>query len=64
MIIANDVSGQKTFGRDQNHVILLSHDKIEEWQPMNKLQIARKLAERISDYFQNKNKDVTQHAAE
>ncbi len=50
IIVANAVSGtEKTFGSDQNHVYLVSSDKIEEWPRARKTEIARKLAERIKD---------------
>ena len=46
-ILANLVAqeNQKTFGEDRNHVYLISASGVEDWQPMTKTDIAKKLAE-------------------
>jgi phosphopantothenoylcysteine decarboxylase/phosphopantothenate--cysteine ligase len=50
-MIANDVSGLKTFDRDDNHITLLTPDGEEAWPHMQKQAIAEKLAGRIAEYF-------------
>ncbi|WP_373087909.1 bifunctional phosphopantothenoylcysteine decarboxylase/phosphopantothenate--cysteine ligase CoaBC [Sneathiella sp.] len=51
-IVANDVStGTCTFGGDMNRVFLLAGDKVEDWPPQSKEQVADKLGARISDHF-------------
>lgn len=49
-IVANDVSPAKgTMGGDDNAVHLISEGKTEEWEPMTKQAVARKLVERIGE---------------
>ncbi len=51
-ILANDVSGEKVFGQDENHVTFISETKQEDWQAMRKAAIAEKLVMKIEDFFQ------------
>jgi phosphopantothenoylcysteine decarboxylase/phosphopantothenate--cysteine ligase len=46
-IIANDVSGGKTFGADDNEVTLITAKGNESWPLMSKDKVAEKLAQRI-----------------
>lgn len=46
-IIANNVSGGKVFGEDENKVFVVGHDSVEEWDKMSKEDVGRKLAERF-----------------
>lgn len=55
-LIANDVGGGKTFGSDENEVMLLRRDTNgaivgENWPRASKSDIAGKLANEIADYF-------------
>ncbi len=51
-LVANDVgSGTGTFGGDQNSVLLLTEDGVEDWPRQSKAEVARRLAERIAEYF-------------
>ncbi len=51
-IVANDVSPETgIMGGDFNTVHLLTGDGVEDWQPMTKTEVARRLAERIADHF-------------
>jgi phosphopantothenoylcysteine decarboxylase/phosphopantothenate--cysteine ligase len=47
-IIANDVSGD-VMGGDRNTIHLITPDRTEDWEPMAKNDVARRLAERIAD---------------
>ena len=48
-ILANDVSPEsRVFGGDTNNIRLISAGGIEEWPEMSKIEVARRLAERIS----------------
>ena len=47
-IVANDVSGDVMGGAD-NEVALVTRDTIERWPRMDKLSVARQLAQRISE---------------
>jgi len=50
-IVANDVSpvkGKGTMGGDDNAVHLISEGKSEDWEPMTKQAVARKLVERMA----------------
>lgn len=53
-IIANDVSGGKTFGSDENEVALVTAKGSEEWPRMSKEEVAEKLAEKIISYIRKK----------
>lgn len=57
-IIANEVgidhSGiEKAFGQDENQIYLITRDTFEPWERAGKSVIARKLAQRIADYFKS-----------
>ena len=49
-IVANDVSGD-VMGGATNQVSLISKETMESWPLMNKTDVARKLAARMSEYF-------------
>ena len=49
-IVANDVSGD-VMGGENNQVHLIDADGSETWEPMSKVQVARRLAEKIADVF-------------
>ncbi len=52
-IVANDVSpGTGTFGGDDNQVHLIQIQGVEEWPRMSKSEVAKTLADRVADYFQ------------
>lgn len=49
-ILANDVSPETgTFGGDRNVIHLIDECGVEDWPPMSKDAVARRLAERIAD---------------
>jgi phosphopantothenoylcysteine decarboxylase/phosphopantothenate--cysteine ligase len=56
-IVANDVTPPKgkgkkgAMGGDENTVHLISEGKTEDWEPMTKQAVARRLVERISEHF-------------
>tara|TARA_B100000686_G_C16778240_1_gene970033 strand:- start:464 stop:1684 length:1221 start_codon:yes stop_codon:yes gene_type:complete len=51
-IIANDISTEtKNMGGEDNTVHLISGNGIEDWPRMTKVEIANKIAERISEHF-------------
>ena len=50
-IVANDVSparGKGNMGGDENTVHLISEGKAEDWEPMSKQAVARRLVEKIA----------------
>ena len=48
-IVANDVSpGRDVFGGSENTVHLISADGVEDWPRMSKIDLARRLADRIA----------------
>jgi len=48
-IVANDVSpATGTFGGDRNTVHLVTADAVDAWPPMSKIEVARRLADRIA----------------
>ena len=47
-ILANDVSGD-VMGGDTNRIHFIGGDGAEDWEPMSKAEVARRLAERIAD---------------
>jgi phosphopantothenoylcysteine decarboxylase/phosphopantothenate--cysteine ligase len=51
-ILANDVSGEKVFGQDENHVYLITDQKQQDWQTMSKTAIAEKLVKEIEEFFE------------
>ncbi len=51
-MVANDVSpGTDTFGGDDNLIHLVSPEGAEAWPRMAKVEVARRLAGRMADYF-------------
>ena len=51
-IVANDVSavrGKDTMGGDDNTVHLISEGRTEDWEPMSKQAVARRLVEKIAE---------------
>lgn len=51
-IVANDVSGREgpgVFGADENHVTLVTRKGADAWEPGSKIQVARRLAQRIAE---------------
>ena len=51
-IVANDVSGREgpgVFGADENRVTLVTRKGAEPWEPGSKVQVARRLAQRIAE---------------
>lgn len=50
-IIANDVSGEKVFGKTDNHAYLISAEECAEWPQAAKSEIARQLVQRIIAAF-------------
>lgn len=63
-ILANDVSGEKVFGADENHVYLVTDQGIDEWPATTKEQIGVKLADNITAYFKLLDRTGKQDAAE
>ncbi|MDA7545348.1 bifunctional phosphopantothenoylcysteine decarboxylase/phosphopantothenate--cysteine ligase CoaBC [Alphaproteobacteria bacterium] len=49
LIIANDVSNNKVFGKDSNKVYVIDKKECEEWPEQNKKSVAFKIADRICD---------------
>ncbi len=50
LIVANDVSaGTGTFGGDANRVWLVEKDKVTEWPPLSKRDVAVRLAQALSE---------------
>lgn len=61
-ILANDVGTDgKTFGADENHVYLVTESEHDDWGKHAKTEIARKLANQITEYFEN-NDNISQAA--
>jgi phosphopantothenoylcysteine decarboxylase/phosphopantothenate--cysteine ligase len=61
-IVANAVGDENTvFGSDENKVYFISSQKTEEWPRMGKEDVARRIARRVSEYFEAEN---VQKAAE
>ena len=50
-IIANDVSNGKVIGKNHNEICLISNHGVENWPEMTKSDVAKKLSQRIVDYF-------------
>lgn len=50
-ILANDVSDEKVFGLNQNHVHFISHENIEDWGLSSKQDVAEKLVHKIIEYL-------------
>jgi len=49
LIIANDVSNNRVFGKDTNKVYVIDKKECEEWPEQNKKSVAFKIADRIYD---------------
>jgi len=49
LIIANDVSNNRVFGKDTNKVYVIDKKECEEWPEQNKKSVAFKIADRICD---------------
>lgn len=60
-ILANDVSGEKVFGQNENHVYLVNNKGIVDWGTSSKDTIAKKLTSQITEYLKQ---DEHQQAAE
>ncbi len=56
LIIANDVSNNKVFGKDFNKVSLIEKNNYEEWKKQSKKSVAYHLANKINDLLINYNK--------
>jgi len=54
LIIANDVSNNKVFGKDSNKVYVIDKKNCEEWPEQNKKSVAFKIADRICDILSYK----------
>jgi phosphopantothenoylcysteine decarboxylase/phosphopantothenate--cysteine ligase len=50
-IVANDVSGSKVFGEDENQVTLVTARGEETWKKISKHAVADRLAEKIANHF-------------
>ena len=55
LIVANDVSKNKVFGKDFNKVFLVDENNCEEWAEQSKKSIAFKLANKINKIFTTNN---------
>jgi len=53
-VLANDVSGGKVFGEDENKITFITRHKKERWKKMSKDQVAEKLVEKIISSFPRK----------
>ena len=49
LIIANDVSNNRVFGKESNKVYVIDKKECEEWPEQNKKSVAFKIADRICD---------------
>ena len=55
LIVANDVSENKVFGKDFNKVFLVDENNCEEWPQQSKKSIAFNLANKINKIFTTNN---------
>ncbi|MFL2830839.1 MAG: bifunctional phosphopantothenoylcysteine decarboxylase/phosphopantothenate--cysteine ligase CoaBC [Candidatus Puniceispirillales bacterium] len=55
LIVANDVSENKVFGKDTNKVFLIDENNCEEWAEQSKKSIAFNLANKINKIFTTNN---------
>ena len=55
LIVANDVSENKVFGKDFNKVFLVDENNCEEWAEQSKKSIAFNLANKINKIFTTNN---------
>ena len=51
LILANDVSQNKVFGKDTNKVYVLTDNNCEEWSEQSKKSVASNLANKINEMF-------------
>lgn len=51
LILANDVSQNKVFGKDTNKVYVLTNNNCEEWSEQSKKSVASNLANKINEIF-------------
>jgi len=51
LILANDVSQNKVFGKDTNKVYVLTNNNCEEWGEQSKKSVASNLANKINEMF-------------
>ena len=59
LMIANDVSNNKVFGKDFNKVTLIEKNNYEEWEKQSKKSVAYHLANKINDLLiKYKKRDV------
>ena len=50
-ILANDVSGEKVFGKTENHVHFITKHDTEDWNQSPKAEIARRLVKKIIEHY-------------
>ena len=48
---ANDVSGGKVFGEDENKITILTRHTEESWKKLSKQAVADRLVKKINDHF-------------
>jgi phosphopantothenoylcysteine decarboxylase/phosphopantothenate--cysteine ligase len=48
-VVANDVSQDGVMGGDDNEVLLVKKGKVERWEKASKVEVARRLAQRIAE---------------
>ena len=53
-MIANDVGGDQTFGKDDNQITLIKKTGEDRWPRMSKVEIAKKLVEEIIQHRSQK----------
>ncbi len=51
-MLANDVSGEKVFGKSENHVHFITKHETQDWKQSSKAEIARKLVHRIIKHYE------------
>jgi phosphopantothenoylcysteine decarboxylase/phosphopantothenate--cysteine ligase len=55
LIVANDVGGAMgVMGGERNEVHLVTVDKVEDWPPLDKTEVARRLAKRMAEILAGK----------
>jgi phosphopantothenoylcysteine decarboxylase / phosphopantothenate---cysteine ligase len=62
-ILGNDVSGNKVFGKDTNHIHFVTKEGSTDWGSMTKQDIAYKLVQHIEEHLKE-NEHTHTHAAE
>lgn len=63
-ILANDVSGEKVFGQETNHIHLITHEITQDWGEMPKEKIAEMLVKKVIEHYEHNNRQRTADAAE